>query len=64
MRACTVSTFGREVGTRGFRVAVGAGVRSGVVEGGCADSTFLSTGASLPMMSEPLTLAALVGGSC
>ena len=64
MRACTVSAFGREMSTRGFRVAVRASVGSGVVEGGCADSTFLGTGASLPMMSKSLTLAALVGGSC
>jgi hypothetical protein len=50
--------------TWGFGVAVGAGVRACVVEGGGANSAFLGAGASLPVMSESLAFAALVGGSC
>jgi hypothetical protein len=38
-------------------------MRSGVVEGGGADAAFLDSCASLPMVTESLTLAALVCGS-
>ena len=50
--------------TGGFRVAVGASVGTCIMEGGCTDSTFLGSCASLPVMSETLTFTALVGGSC
>ena len=48
----------------GSGVAVGAGVGACVVKGGCANSAFLSTCASLPVVSESLAFAALVSGSC
>ena len=64
MRACTVSTFGREMVARGLGVAVSAGMGSGVVEGGGTDSAFLDACASLPVVTESLALAALVCGSC
>ena len=64
MGSCAVSTLGWEVRARGFGVAVGTSVGSGVMEGGCADSTFLCACTSLPVMSESLTFAALVRGSC
>ena len=64
MGSCTISTFCREVGTRGFGVAVRAGVGSGVMEGGSTDAAFLYAGASLPMVAESLTLVALVCWSC
>ena len=50
--------------TGGFGVAIGAGMGACVVESRCADSTFLGSCASLPVMSESLAFAALVGGSC
>ena len=50
--------------TGGFRIAVGAGVGACVVEGGCANSAFLNSSASLPVVTEALTFAALVGWSC
>jgi hypothetical protein len=49
---------------RGFGVAVRAGVGPGVVESRSADTAFLDTCASLPMMTEALALTALVCGSC
>jgi hypothetical protein len=64
MGSCAVSTFSGEMGTRGFRVAVRAGVGSGVVEGGCTDSAFLDSRASLPVVAKSLTFAALVCRSC
>ena len=64
MRACTVSAFSREVVTGGFGIAVGAGVGSGIMEGGSADAAFLDACASLPMVTESLAHAALVCGSC
>ncbi len=64
MRACTVSTLGREMSTGRFRVAVGAGMGPGVMEGGGADSTFLNPSASLPVVTEALTFAALISWPC
>ena len=64
MGACTVSTLGREVGTGRFGVAVGAGMGSGVMEGGGADSAFLDSSTSLPVVTESLTFAALVCWPC
>src|SRR6266852_9694805 len=64
MGALAVSTFSREMIAGRFGVAVGAGVRACIVEGGGTDSTFLGTCASLPVMSESLAFAALVSGPC
>ena len=50
--------------TGGFGVAVGAGMGTCIMEGRGANSAFLGTGASLPVMSESLAFAALVSGSC
>ena len=50
--------------TGGFGVAVGAGMRTCVVEGGCADSAFLDSSASLPVVPKALTFAALISGPC
>ena len=50
--------------TGGFGVAVGAGMGTCIMEGRGANSAFLGTSASLPVMSESLAFAALVSGSC
>src|SRR6266852_685600 len=62
MGALAVCTFSREMIAWRFGVAVGAGVRACIVEGGGTDTTFLGACASLPVMSESLAFAASVSG--